>query len=82
MKLRAEHAELHAESTTTRRFEPRLVQIDDGRWLVQVHPKTIEMFSCKYEYLCQVRWIGGKMDYSQGGLPLVVLKEMFKEANV
>ena len=64
------------------RFEPRLVWVDDFcRSLVQVHPETIEVFNIEGEFICQVRWIGGKMDYTQGGLPLVALEDMFRKAN-
>ncbi len=64
-----------------KRFEPRLVWEPPNSMLVQVHPETIEVFNDKFEYLCQVRWVGGWMDYYQSGLPLVALEEMFKEAN-
>ena len=64
------------------RFRPRLEWADDcSRVLVQVHPETIEVFNSSGDYICQVRWIGGNMDYTQGGLPLGPLREMFKEAN-
>jgi hypothetical protein len=63
-----------------KRFEPRLVSTLT-RVLVQVHPETIEVFSTDGDYICQVRWIGGKMDYTQGGLPLVLLEDMFRKAN-
>ncbi len=61
------------------RFRPRLVLSD--QCLVQVHPETIEVFNKDGEYLCQVRWIDDKMDYHQGGLPLVKLEKMFRKAN-
>jgi len=64
------------------RFEPRLAWVADShRWLVQVHPETIEVFNDDTEYICQVRWINGEMDYTQGGLPLVALEDMFRKAN-
>lgn len=63
------------------RFEPRLVWVNDpSSLLVQVHPETIEVFNHSHQYICQVRWIDGKMDYTQGGLPLVALEKMFKES--
>ncbi len=65
---------------TGERFEPRLKWVPlSHQWLVQVHPETIEVFNSKAKYLCQVRWIGGEMDYTQGGLPLVAIEAMFKE---
>jgi hypothetical protein len=39
------------------------------------------VFNKKCEYLCQVRWVAGEMDYRQGGLPLDALVDMFKETN-
>ncbi len=64
------------------RFRPRMVKDTlYHRWLIQVHPRTIEVFNEDAEYLCQVRLVDGKMDYSQGGLPLTDLKIMFEEAN-
>jgi hypothetical protein len=67
------------------RFEPRLKYVGGySRWLVQVHPETIEVFTHDQsgcEYVCQVRWIGGEMDYTQGGLPLAEIEDMFMEAN-
>ncbi len=62
----------------SRRFEPRLVEAAEGTWLVQVHPETIEVFSGGY--ICQVRLVDGIMNYTQGGLPLVAIREMFEEA--
>ncbi len=67
----------------TKRFEPRLVivpEISSNTLLFQVHPETIEVFSDD-KYLCQIRWIGGKMDYNQGGLPIKELIDMFKKVN-
>lgn len=63
-----------------KRFKPRLEWVG-YQWLVQVHPETIEVFNDNAEYVCQVRWIDGKMDYTQGGLPLTDLEIMFKKAN-
>lgn len=66
----------------SKRFEPRLVWVEYPRqWLVQVHPETIEVFNGGGKFICQVRWINGKMDYTQGGLPLETLRDMFKKAN-
>lgn len=60
------------------RFRPRMSWIAQfDRWLVQVHPETIEVFTDNAEHVCQVRWIDGKMDYSQGGLPLAAIEAMF-----
>lgn len=71
------------ESVVDRRFEPRLTivpELSSNMLLFQVHPETIEVFR-EDRYLCQVRWINGKMDYHQGGLPLKALEEMFKRSN-
>jgi len=65
-----------------KRFKPRLEWIDGySRWLVQVHPETIEVFNDAADFVCQVRWVGGEMDYTQGGLPLAEIEDMFMEAN-
>jgi hypothetical protein len=70
------------QSVAGRKFEPRLVWVASfNRWLVQVHPETIEVFNDNAEYICQVRWISGKMDYCQGGLPLEALELVFRKAN-
>ena len=68
-------------SNQSRRFRPRLKMTNPpgARMLVQVHPETIEVFDMKGVYLCQVRLIRGVMSYTQGGLPLKELEEMFQE---
>jgi hypothetical protein len=63
------------------KFEPRLEWVDNqGKILVQVHPETIEVFNTSGDYNCQVRWVDGDMQYTQGGLPLEALRDMFQEA--
>ncbi len=62
------------------RFRPQLKYIErTEHWAVQVHPEVIEMFNIDGDYLCQVRLIRGVMNYTQGGLPLKELEEMFQE---
>ena len=61
------------------RFRPRMVWNEGWRqWLVQVHPEIIEVFNKDGEYLCQARWIDGKVDVSRGGLSLVTIQMMFE----
>jgi len=62
------------------RFEPRLISTPIHR-LVQVHPKVIEVFDRRCEYLCQVRWVAGELVCPHGGLPREDLERMFREAN-
>jgi hypothetical protein len=65
----------------SKRFKPRLEWCAHTlHWVLQVHPNAIEVFNDDADYICQVRWIDGEMDYSQGGLPLSKMSEMFEEA--
>jgi hypothetical protein len=70
--------ELKAEKPA--RFKPRL-RLFYPFVAVQVHPEAIEVFSQEYEYLCQVQWVDSRIVSPQGGLPLIALVDMFKEAN-
>jgi len=60
------------------RFRPRLVNIQDVWWAVQVHPEAIELFNVDGVYLCQVKWIDGEVQGPVGGIPVDQLREIFK----
>lgn len=73
--------EWKTEEAMNERFRPRLKWVAYfNRWLIQVHPDVIEVMNDRAEHMCQVRWINDKMDYTQGGLPLDALREMFEKA--
>jgi hypothetical protein len=63
--------------TLPNRFQPRLINISDRWFAVQVHPEVIELFE-GYVYICQVRWIDGKVDCTRGGIPTTKLRDIFK----
>jgi hypothetical protein len=78
----AANADPKGKIQESKRFVPRLAWVSHTQhWVIQVHPDAIEVFNDEADYICQVRWIDGKMDYGQGGLPLSMLREMFEEAN-
>jgi hypothetical protein len=75
-----EAAEAYKTIKFDNRFRPQLGELPCG-WAVRVDPDTIEIFNQLKEWVCQVKWVDGKLECPRGGLPRKELEEIFQEAN-